>query len=73
MITGCADELEPILIDSADTDTEIKPTLLFINDKLDEVLKKTGSSGEYNTKKYLNFKVNLFKKSEQNTKKNNFK
>ena len=60
---GCAEELEPLLIDVANTDDNIDFSMNFIEEKLKEASKETGWSGEYVTKKYLVFKADLLKKS----------
>ena len=60
---GCADVLEPLIIDMADTADKILLVHDFINNQLEKAKKLDKSSNEYNIEKYLRFKAGLFDKS----------
>jgi len=60
---GCADVLEPLIIDMADTTNKILLVHDFINNQLEKAGKMDKSSNEYNIEKYLRYKADLFYKS----------
>ena len=57
---GCADELEPLLIEAADNPVKVKIVHEFINVKLEQSENKDGWSKDYQKRKYLQFKVDLY-------------
>ncbi len=65
---GCADELEPLLIDASDTTGKINKVHDFLDQQLKNAAKKEGWSKEYHTKKYLQFKAELYIKTGENEK-----
>ena len=59
---GCADELEPSLIKLADSPKNLDAIHLFLDNILEKTALKEGWSKEYETKKYLTIKKDLFLK-----------
>ncbi len=65
---GCADELEPLLVDAADIPDKINKVHKFLDQQLKNAAKAEEWSKEYRTQKYLQFKTELYKKSGENEK-----
>ncbi len=60
---GCADEMLPILVEAIDSPERAARVMAFLDDQLKKDALKGDRSSDYNTKKFLNLKMDVLKKT----------